>query len=99
MFDKLLEGLTTLIYSSARSIHGKTVESKEQEIIHERRRTVKHKGIQLPHDILEVTTADHYMKIYFKGNTCKYCSYNIVYFRSNGSTGTPFRVGNMYQVC
>ena len=89
MVDKLLERSTTLSYSSTRSVHEKTPEINEQDPIRKRRRRVNHKHPLLPPNRVEWPTADHFMTLYLKRCTCKYCSYEIICFRTNGSTGTP----------
>ena len=87
--DKLLEILTTLSYSSTRSVHEKMAESNEQDPIRKRRRRMNRKHPHLPPDRVDVPTDENFMTIYFKRITCKYCSYNMVCFRANVSTGTP----------
>ena len=39
------------------------------------------------------------MTIYLKKITCKYYSYKVLWFISNGSTEIPPRVDNVYQIC
>ena len=84
MVEKRLEKSTNLRYSSTISIHGKTDESNEEELIQKSRSRFEHKQSHLNTDIVEGGTANCFMETSLKINKCKYCSYKMEYFRANG---------------
>ena len=90
--NKFLKILTTLSYYSTISVDKKMAESNEQDPIHERRRRMNHKKHFLAPNRVEVTIYENFMTLYLKRSTCKYNSYDMVYFRADVSTPPPPRV-------
>ena len=77
----------------------KTAENNEHGLIRKSRIRVNHKHNQISPYILEGPRTEHFDTLSLKRSTCKYCSYEMVCLRANGSNGTPPRVSNVYRMC